>query len=93
MNGAQSTGVITRRQAKQFCYGDCKNTGKAVIKITESEGDSVHEMTDTLRNLERLFLHQNEYLDEALTGMQAATDRASASHLKSSTKLKPFSGY
>lgn len=93
MKGAQSTGVITRSQAKQFCYGDCKTTEKAAIKMDESEGESVHEMTDALRKLERLFLRQNEYLDETLTGMQVAIDRASVPNLKSSTKLKPFSGY
>jgi len=94
MKGAQSTGVITRSQAKQqFCYGDCNNTEQAAIKMAESEGESVHEMTDALRKLEHLFLRQNEYLDDTLTGMQAAIDRASAPNLKCSTKLKPFSGY
>ena len=88
MNGAQSTGVITRRQAKQFCYGDCKNTEKSAIKWTEYEGESVHEMTDTLRKLERLFLSQNEYFDENHTGMHTANDRASAPDLISSFQYR-----
>ena len=61
--------------------------------MDESKGESVHEMTDALRKLERLFPRQNEYLDETLTGMQAPIDRASVPNLKSWTKLKPFSGY
>ena len=98
MNGAQSTGVITRRQAKQFCCGDCKNTEKSAIKWTEYEGESVHEMTDALRKLERLFLRQNEYFDENHTGMHAAIDRASAPDLISSFQycgslLFPFNSH
>ena len=46
--------------------------------MTESEGESVHEMTDALRILERLFLRQNEYFEGTLTGMHSAIDGASA---------------
>ena len=62
--------------------------------MTESEGESVYDMTEALRKLERLFLRQNEYIwTKPSLRIHAAIDMASAPDLKSSTKLKPFSAY
>ena len=98
MKQAASKGIFcfTRSQTKTFCHGDCKNSEEKqeTMSLHEEEDDgSQTDVAETIRKLERLFVCQNEFFDEALNAMQASTDKVAAPKLKPSAKLEPFSGY